>query len=96
MRPLFRATTDLGALVGLAGIVLAIIVFLAQNKTVRLRADLDPTNPGLSFADVERKVSSMYPLPEISTAELAGKIESGEFVLFDARERAEFDTSHLP
>lgn len=88
-----------GGTVRNAGVVLAVVVFmaagLAQNKTFRLRADLDPANPQLSLTDVESTVSSMYPLPEISTAELAGKIENGEFVVFDVRERAEFDTSHL-
>jgi rhodanese-related sulfurtransferase len=82
-----------------AGIVLAIVVLAAaaiwEWKSVRLHADLDPANPRLSLADVERTVGSMYPLPEISTAELANKIESGEFVLFDVREQTEFDTSHL-
>ncbi len=88
-----------GGTVRRAGIVLAIVVLAAasiwESKSVRLRADLDPANPRLSLAGVERAVSSMYPLPEISTAELAGKIESGEVVLFDVRELAEFETSHL-
>lgn len=88
-----------GGTVRRVGVVLAIVVLAAatiwENKSVRLRADLDPANPRLALADVERTVSSMYPLPEISAAELADKIESGEFVLFDVRERTEFDTSHL-
>jgi len=62
------------------GVMLAIVLLAGatiwENKSVRLRADLDPANPRLSLADVERTVSSMYPLPEISTAKLAGKIES--------------------
>jgi rhodanese-related sulfurtransferase len=88
-----------GGTVRRAGVVLAVVILMAagvaQNKIFRLRADLDLANPRLSLADVESTVSSMYPLPEISTAELAGKIGKGEFVVFDVRTQAEFDTSHL-
>lgn len=50
------------------------------------------------LAAVERLVAWRFPdVAEVTTGELADRLAAGEeVVLLDARERAEFDVSHLP
>jgi rhodanese-related sulfurtransferase len=56
----------------------------------------DPTDPGVSLSAVEAAVSRRFPVPEITAADLAARLPAGGVVLFDVRERDEFETSHLP
>lgn len=57
---------------------------------------LDPTNPGVSLEDVERKVIQRYPKPQITPASLAEMLANGNVTLFDVRTQEEFDAGHLP
>lgn len=57
---------------------------------------LDPAAPNVTLTDVERGVEQKYSVPNISSAEAARMIASGDAVLFDVRERREFDAGHLP
>ena len=52
----------------------------------------------LSLWLVEKKIDIKYSVPNITHQELSEKLNSKEavrYVLFDVRERAEYDTSHL-
>jgi len=54
----------------------------------------DPADAATTLADVERAVTRLIPVPEITPAELAPRL--GGMVLFDVREPEEFALSHLP
>lgn len=80
-----------------AGLVLAVLFALAASShwLMGRASSIDPTNPGTTLADVERWVATLVPVPEITTPALAPQIARDDIVLFDVRERAEFDQSHL-
>lgn len=61
-----------------------------------LPSGLDPTDARLSLDDIERSVAAIFPTPEITASDLADMIGHGGVVLFDVRDREEFETSHLP
>jgi rhodanese-related sulfurtransferase len=56
---------------------------------------LDPADPAVTLAEVERAVSATFEAPEITATRLAGEIARGGILLFDVREDAEFDQSHI-
>ncbi|MBM3478179.1 MAG: rhodanese-like domain-containing protein [Alphaproteobacteria bacterium] len=57
---------------------------------------LDPTDPRVSLADVEREVARRHPVPDIAPAALAPMLAGGKVVLFDVRTEEEFAAGHLP
>lgn len=57
----------------------------------------DPADPRTTMQDVEAAVARLLPVPEITSAELARRIDAGErIVLFDVREPAEYAQSRIP
>lgn len=57
----------------------------------------DPADPRTTMQDVEAAVARLLPVPEITSADLAGRIGAGErIVLFDVREQAEYAQSRIP
>lgn len=57
----------------------------------------DPTDPRTTLAQVEDAVARILPVPEITAAELAARVERGDrLVLLDVREPAEFAQSRIP
>jgi rhodanese-related sulfurtransferase len=57
---------------------------------------LDPADPRVSLADVEREVARRHPVPDIVPEALAPMLASGDVVLFDVRTEEEFSAGHLP
>ncbi len=57
---------------------------------------LDPTDPAVSLADVEREVLRRYPVPYLSASGLDAIKARGRVTLFDVRTADEFATGHLP
>ncbi|MFM8682044.1 MAG: rhodanese-like domain-containing protein [Alphaproteobacteria bacterium] len=57
---------------------------------------LDPADPRVSLADVEREVARRHPVPDIAPAALAPMLAGGKVVLFDVRTEEEFAAGHLP
>ena len=55
----------------------------------------DPSNPAVTLSDLERFVSAKYPVPEIGSAALEARIAAGDVLLFDVREMAEYEVSHI-
>jgi rhodanese-related sulfurtransferase len=55
----------------------------------------DPSDPATSLGDVEVAVSRHYPVPELTSDQLKPLMARGDVVLFDVREPAEFDVSHI-
>jgi rhodanese-related sulfurtransferase len=49
----------------------------------------------VTLNDVEASVTRRLPVPELSDAELAARLASGDIVVFDVREADEFAQSHL-
>jgi rhodanese-related sulfurtransferase len=56
---------------------------------------LNPTDPSVTLADVETKVSKAIPAPETSVSQLAVTMSGPDTVLFDVRTPEEFAQSHL-
>ncbi|WPB86430.1 rhodanese-like domain-containing protein [Sediminicoccus rosea] len=57
----------------------------------------DPANPRTTMRDVEAAVARLLPVPEITSAELARRIGTGErILLLDVREPAEYAQSRIP
>jgi rhodanese-related sulfurtransferase len=57
----------------------------------------DPADPRTTMQDVEAAVARLLPVPEITSAELARRIDAGErILLFDVREPAEYAQSRIP
>ncbi|MDO9503504.1 rhodanese-like domain-containing protein [Falsiroseomonas sp.] len=57
----------------------------------------DPADPGTTMQDVEASVTRLLPVPEITSADLARRIASGErILLLDVREPAEYAQSRIP
>ena len=57
----------------------------------------DPADPRTTMQDVEAAVARLLPVPEITAAELARRIDAGErILLFDVREPAEYAQSRIP
>lgn len=56
---------------------------------------LDPANPGVTLADVEREVARRWQVTEIATDDLARRMQSQDVTLFDVRTVAEFELGHL-
>lgn len=80
------------------GLAVAALMALAASGhwLVARVASIDPSDPKVTLADVERWVTTLAPVPEITAANLAAQLERSDTVLFDVRPRAEFDQSHLP
>lgn len=57
---------------------------------------LDPTNPRLSLAEVERLIAARFGVPEMDVAAVGEHIERNDVLLFDVRTTAEFERGHLP
>jgi rhodanese-related sulfurtransferase len=90
-----RRFRQIGLVFGLA-IALLAMQLGAAAEAWRLPWSLpDPADPSVTLSDVERSVASKYPVPEIGGRELAARIGARDVVLFDVRERAEYETSHL-
>lgn len=73
----------------------AVLIGIAVLASGQLVIGLDPTNPRVTLADVERTVSKRFPVSEVSVAELAPEVGGSKAVLFDVRTREEFDQSHI-
>lgn len=57
-----------------------------------------PTKADISLAAVERLITVIYALPELSTSELNSRLhspDSAQILIFDTRTRAEYEVSHL-
>jgi rhodanese-related sulfurtransferase len=50
----------------------------------------------LTLEGVERAVSNFFPGPEVTTASLLKKKVRGDVIIFDIREREEYERSHIP
>jgi rhodanese-related sulfurtransferase len=57
---------------------------------------LNPADPSVSLEDVERAVIRRYPLPDITPASLARKMNAGAVLLFDVRTEEEYAAGRLP
>ncbi|MDX2265842.1 MAG: rhodanese-like domain-containing protein [Hyphomicrobiales bacterium] len=76
--------------VALAGAVAAIIAAVIYLQAPRLA----PPSPSMTLEQVENTVEALYKTPQITPEELARR--SGDRVLlFDVREKAEYDESHI-
>ncbi|MDZ4789985.1 MAG: rhodanese-like domain-containing protein [Hyphomicrobiales bacterium] len=76
-------------------LVVVVAVLIAVGYYGVLMSGLDPENPNVTLADIENTVSQLYPAPEIEAKNLAEKTLRGDTVVFDVRERAEFDQGHI-
>ena len=57
----------------------------------------DPADPRTTMQDVEAAVARLLPVPEITSAELARRIDAGErILLLDVREPAEYAQNRTP
>lgn len=80
----------------LAGLFcVALAVGTAALRGMTFASLPDPLDADVSLSDVERAVAAIHPVPEISGAEAELLLDRQEAVLFDIRERREFETSHL-
>ncbi len=57
---------------------------------------LDPTDPRVTLADVEREVGRYYGKPQITASDLRRKLPAEPVALFDVRTAEEFAAGHLP
>lgn len=73
------------------------VALLSGNAPPQLTPwTLDPADPAVSLADVEREVIRRFATPDITPASLAQKLGAGEVVLFDVRTEEEYAAGHLP
>jgi rhodanese-related sulfurtransferase len=77
-------------------VCVALIVGIATSRSWSLSSLPDPTDTHVSLSDIERAVAAIYPVPEILASDVADNLGRREVVLFDVRDRQEFETSHLP
>jgi len=78
-------------------ILLAVAAAFMTNVLPHLAPwTLDPTDPRVTLADVEREVVRRYRVPEMTPAALAGQLPGDEVTLFDVRTAEEFEAGHLP
>lgn len=56
---------------------------------------IDPANPAVTFSGVEQAVFATFGAPEITAGQLASQISKGGTILFDVREEAEYEQSHI-
>ncbi|MBC8050319.1 MAG: rhodanese-like domain-containing protein [Chitinophagales bacterium] len=89
MISVFRSILGLGAISVFAAIVIGLAWFYTGANS------LDPTNPAITFADIERTVEPNYAAPQILADEPEARIASDDTIIFDVRERAEFEHSHI-
>ncbi len=85
-------------LAGAGGAALAAMGGAALGWPSLWRSGLpDPADPRTTMEAVERAVARLLPVPEITAAELARRLASGDrMVLFDVREAEEYAQSHIP
>jgi len=90
-----RRARALGAAATIGVAVLAAMI--AWNlMTIPPPWRLDPADPRVSLADVEREVAQRYPVPDLVPATLARMLANGDVVLFDVRTPEEYAAGHLP
>lgn len=79
------------------GLMAVIGLATAGARVARVAATgLDPENPKVTLTDIETTVHQLYPVPEVNADQLSATLASGRPpVLFDVRERAEYERSHL-
>ncbi len=77
-------------------LIVAGIAGLTLNVVPRPPWALDPTDPGVTLADVEREVGRFYGKPEISATDLRKRLSGKRIALFDVRSAEEFAAGHLP
>jgi len=90
-----RRMRALAAVAAIAGALLAAALTWTL-MTVPGPWRLDPADPRVSLADVEREVARRHPVPDIAPAALAPMLAGGKVVLFDVRTEEEFAAGHLP
>lgn len=96
MRHAFRSTSR-REVVTLAKLVcVALVLGIATLRSLSLSSLPDPTDTHVSLSDIERAVAAIYPVPEILASDVAQVLGRHDVVLFDVRDRQEFETSHLP
>lgn len=78
------------------GVCVVLFLGIAASRVLSVSTLPDPTDAHVSLNDIERAVVAIYPVPEISAADAAKALARHDVVLFDVRERVEFQTSHLP
>ena len=83
---------------GAAAVTIAFIMaaglIIISNYGI-MAGDFDPKNPNTTLSDIEKTVSQLYPAPEIKTKSLAEKTARGGTIIFDVREREEFEQGHI-
>jgi rhodanese-related sulfurtransferase len=83
----------------LAAIVLVLIAALAYwpgGMSGLTGRELNPSDPSVTLADIEEAVSRRYPVPELTAMELSEPSFLRDAVIFDVREREEYETSYIP
>ncbi len=73
----------------------AALIVIAVLAVGQVAAGLDPGNPKVTLGDIERQLSSRFPVPEVGVPQLAQELSAGDVVVFDVRTREEFDQSHI-
>ncbi len=84
-----RRILALGALSIFIAIVIGLLWFSTGVNS------LDPTDPAITLADIERTVEAKFATPQIAVNEIESHIADGATIIFDVRERAEFEQSHI-
>lgn len=74
----------------------ALVLGIATSRGLSVSTLPDPTDADVSLSDIERAVAAIHPVPEISALDVAQALGRGDGVLFDVRDRQEFEMSHLP
>lgn len=82
-------------MIGTAVLTALSAAFVLNGVAGRVGAWPDPSNPTTSLGDVEAAVLRRYPVPELTSEQRKSLMESGDVVLLDVREPAEFDVSHI-
>jgi rhodanese-related sulfurtransferase len=94
-RPRHRRARAFGAAATIGGAVLSAMIAWSL-MTIPKPWLLDPADPRVTLADVEREVAQRYPVPDLVPATLARMLAGGDVVLFDVRTPEEYAAGHLP
>jgi rhodanese-related sulfurtransferase len=78
------------------GAAILLIAALVGVWTVPVLRVVDPADPQVTLADVERTVAMRYPTAEVTAVGLSAILGRSDTVVFDVREPAEHAQSHIP
>jgi len=84
--------------IGMATLAVAVLIVgvaLAPQIAPKLTG-LDPTNPKVTLADIEKVVAAKFPVPEMTASDLTAALADPGTIVFDVREPAEQAQSQIP